>query len=593
MADQNRANIIMQRFQRAKNKRRDREKKWQELDAFDRNEQWDLEKMPNWIPKPVTNYIHIVKYTKRAALSVDNPVAKLRPVSPEGEEKVKMLNKAFEFVWDRIKARKVVRENIADAKLLGDAIAYVYWDENAEGRLGTTVQGDPGYQYEGEIRIKSLDIASFYPDPDAFDIEDCRFIHIVERKPLEWLKKNPKFGHKINEKMLSTNENPADRGEIYLRDYTTESENIVDFHSHYEKIPNDEGGFTYKVTYLVGNQIVHEQNLRPNRYPFVRLSDYRQRHSFWSMSTCEYILDNQRIINKVESIITMIGTMMQNPQRVVTRSSRIDPKEMSIYGNVPGMTWVTDDPDPNRSVAYIYPPNIPPVLFSLLETAKNNIREITGITEAYLGQTVGSLQTSSGVQSLIERATLRDRDQMYDIELYIEELTRLILDFMIEYYDTPRMIRISGTKPDEYAFEWFKGTDYADVDYDIYVDVSAKAPVTRLREAQEARELLALQGQYGGQFGTSIITPQEAIEKMDITDKDKIIQRMNMEELRNKTEEAMQVAQMMMEALQGGVPPEEVMQMGMAMFQQMEDQMKGLGSTNSNSFQMQQGAPSF
>ncbi len=155
------------------------------------------------------------------------------------------------------------------------------------------------------------------------------------------------------------------------------------------------------------------------------------------------------------------------------------------------------------------------------------------------------------------------------------------------------MIRISGTKPDEYTFEWFIGTDYADIDYDIYVDVSAKAPVTRLREAQEARELLALQGQYGGQFGTSIITPQEAIEKMDITDKDKIIQRMNMEELRNKTEEAMQVAQMMMEALQGGVPPEEVMQMGMAMFQQMEDQMKGLGSTNSNSFQMQQGAPSF
>src|SRR5690606_19276420 len=137
--------------------------------------------------------------------------------SPEGEEKGKMLNKAFEFVWDRIKARKVVRENIADAKLLGDAIAYVYWDEKAEGRRGTTIQGDPGYQYEGEIRIKSLDIASFYPDPDAFDIEDCRFIHIVERKPLEWLKKNQKFGHKINEKMLSTNENPADRGEIYLR----------------------------------------------------------------------------------------------------------------------------------------------------------------------------------------------------------------------------------------------------------------------------------------------------------------------------------------------------------------------------------------
>ena len=72
-------------------------------------------------------------------------------------------------------------------------------------------------------------------------------------------------------------------------------------------------------------------------------------------------------------------------------------------------------------------------------------------------------------------------------------------------------------------------------------------------------------------------------------DKDKIIQRMNMEELRNKTEEAMRVATMMNEALQRGVPPEEVLQMGYAMFEQMEQEMRGIGSARSrHSGQVQQ-----
>jgi hypothetical protein len=74
---------------------------------------------------------------------------------------------------------------------------------------------------------------------------------------------------------------------------------------------------------------------------------------------------------------------------------------------------------PHKRLQYVDPPQIPQVLFNMLENAKANIREITGLSEAYMGQSVGSLQTSSGVNSLIDRSTMRDRDQMYDIELYM------------------------------------------------------------------------------------------------------------------------------------------------------------------------------
>lgn len=589
--EKKRIDRIMELYRKAFAKRQQKDGLWQELDAFDRNEQWNLHNAPPWLPKNVTNYVHLVKNTKRAAFAVENPTGKLRPMTPAGVEAVKLLNKAYEDTADRIKMRKVVRENIETAKLLGTAIAQVYWNEDEEGRMGSTILGDEGFYYEGEIGIREIMPSSFYPDPNAFSIEDCEYIFIRERKPLEWVKKNPKFKsnwNKEEEAKAKDSDNAVSRGEIFLRDYTTEQKDgLVTFTTFYEKEMNEEGGFSYYVTYLAGEKILLDREpLRPNRYPFAILYDFKQRHDFWAMSTCQFILDNQKVINKIESIITMIGTLLQNPQKVVTRRSNINPKELARYGSAPQHVWVTDDDDPSRSIHYVQPPQIPIVLFNLLEQAKQNIREITGLTESYMGQNVGSLQTSSGVQALIDRATMRDRDQMYDIELYIEDLTKLIIDFMTTYYEEERVVRIMGKNGEDIEFIPFIGTDFKDLAYDVAVDVSAKAPITRMKEMQDAKELLNLQGQYGNQYGVQVIKPQEAIEMMNITHGEQIIERMNMEEMNNKVQQAMQVAQMIAEAQQQGVPPEEVSKMAEAMFAQMEQPQPQQGG-NANSFNPQ------
>jgi hypothetical protein len=183
---------------------------------------------------------------------------------------------------------------------------------------------------------------------------------------------------------------------------------------------------------------------------------------------------------------------------------------------------------------------------------------------------------------------MRDRDQMYDVEIYIEELSNLIIDFMVTYYDTERVIRIMGEKPDEYDFEWFKGTDYADLEYDIFVDVSAKAPISRLKQMQDAKEALNMQGQYGSIFPTSIITPQEFIGAMDWPNKDEIIQRMNVEEMKNKEQELTQILQSSFEMLSQGASPQEVQQQAIQHLQEME-QGGGIGNaSNSNQVQASQ-----
>lgn len=571
-SNKSKANEILDKFAKAKNKCQAKHTIWNELDAFDRNQQWELSKAPPWLPKPVTNFVHLVKYTKRAAFAVENPVGKLRPVSPKGVEPVALMNKAYEDTFERIKIRKVIRENIETAKLLGTAIAYMYWNEEKEGRLGVTVQGDEEYLYEGEIEVREIEPSSFFPDPNAFTIEDCEYIIVRERRPLSWIKNHPKFKSKYanKEQVEASAIDAADRGEIYQRDYgSSDDERICDFLKYYTKTMNAEGRFDYKVAYVANGKFLLEEPLRPNRYPFAVLYDFRQRQDFWGMSTCEFILDNQKIINKVESIIAMIGTLLQNPQKILDKQAGIDPKAMAQYGNAPNMVWESNIP-PAQAVHVVQPQTIPPQLFNLLEAAKQNVREITGLTESYMGQNVGSLQTSSGVQALIDRSTMRDRDQMYDVELYVEELTKLLIDFMSSYYEEERLIRVLDEKGNVKDFIPFVGTDFADLAYDVAIDVSAKAPITRMREQAEAKELLNTQGQYFQDAPVAVIKPQEAIRMMNLVHGEEIIERMNLEEMQNKTEQAMQVATMMYEAYQQGVDPETISQMGMAMFEQVD-----------------------
>jgi hypothetical protein len=584
---------IMERFKKARDKRQgDRDEIWKELDAFDRGEQWSLKgDSPSWTPKPVTNYVHLVKYTKRAALAIENPTGKLRPNSPLDMEKIDQLQKVYEFEWEKVGLRKFIREAIETSKLLGTAITQLAWQENYIG-------GGTGAKFEGKIVARSVDPATFYPDPTAFTIEDCRYIHIAERKTLDFIKQVSIFKDKYNEvkSAMRNLDGNTYRGEIYSREYNVgQSSDILDFHTHYEKVANEEGGYTYKVHYIAAGVHLHTiEDLRPNRYPFAILHDFPQRQAFWAKSSCEFILDNQKLINKLESIIATIGLLLQNPQKIVSKESGINPREVAKYGNAHGHVFVANG-QPSMAMAWQNPPAIPQSLFNLLENARSNIREITGLSESYMGQSVGSLQTSSGVDSLIERSTLRDRDQMFDVEMYVEDLSRLMLAFITEFYTEERIIRID--KPEEKLpenrTEWvsFIGQDFADLEFDFELDVSAKAPISRMRQQREVEKLLTIQGQY--QFKTPVITPQEYIKISEFTDGEAILKRMDTDEMRNKVEEAFQVAQQIQKGLELGVTEDAIKEKALEMFKMFEE--GGTGSTadssTSGEMQMRQGQP--
>jgi hypothetical protein len=584
---------IMSRYKKAKTQKDKFIPGWKELDEFFNGDQYKNMNIPPWVPKPVTNFIHLVITTKRAALASENPMAQLRPLAAADVNRIEKLQTVYEWVWKRVKARNVLRDNIQTSKLMGTGIAHIYWNEM------TGVLGGTDAMYEGEIGLKEIDIMNFFLDPNAYTLEEAAWVHVTEKRLIKWVEQQ------FDVSLTDAKGDEANYGEEYARDYYRPNEGdkedrVIDFHAHYEKYWNTEkvkeevpvysddgleqigteevetgeevGGWNYKVTYLAGDKVVGEQDpLEPNMYPFAVLYDYKRRQEFWGLGTGSLIIENQKLINKVESIVAMIGTLLQNPQKIISKSSGINPVEAMKYSFAPGHVWVTNDRDPARSIRWQEVPQIPPALLNLAEMAKNNIREVTGLNEAYMGQNVGSLQTSGGVNSLIDRATMRDRDQMFDIEQYVEQLTRLILAFVTTKYTEERVIRLTKdpANPNEVTFEPFTGIEFADLEYDVEIDVSAHAPITQARREAELDRLMELQGQYGMQ--PRVITPQEYIKGKRMVDADKITKRMDREEQQNKLDMLTQVAGMMQNAMMDNVPPEQIMMMA-------EDMLRGLES---------------
>jgi hypothetical protein len=182
---------VMSRLKKSKENKQQYVKQWKELDEFYRGDQYKSQNIPPWVPKPVTNFIHLVITTKRAALASENPMAMLRPLSIQDMDNVGMLQKVYEWVWKRIKACKVIRENIETAKLLGTGIAQVYWDEM------TGVMGGTGTMYEGEIKVREIDNMNFHIDPNAYRIEDAAWVHVVEKRNKKWVEEE--FGVSLAE----------------------------------------------------------------------------------------------------------------------------------------------------------------------------------------------------------------------------------------------------------------------------------------------------------------------------------------------------------------------------------------------------------
>jgi hypothetical protein len=535
---------------------------WIELDAFDRGEQWTQKGvMPSWIPRPSSNYISKVKRYKTGALMLEDYIGELKPLAPENEPQIWMLQRFYEQLWDKLNVKYQLLDAIRTSRLLGTGILYVGWDENYLG-------GTRGHLFQGEILVKEIEPSTFFVDPSAFDLEEAMYCGTFVRTTLEQLmadpsiekkyKKNFKEGRKITAYGMQSEQ---DRGEIYAnRDYSSYQDHVVDLITFYEKVVEDEGGFRIDVTTIADGVIIKKvEGIQPNLFPFVVLRQHKTRQDFWGISDAQLVLPNVKMINKVQSIIGTLATLYQNPQKIVFEGAGIDPRIISKYGNAFGLVYLSKSPDLANVIRNVDVADIPQTLLAYIEFLKADIEDFTGMTDFATGASSRSVQTTGGVQSMIERALIGDQDEYVLFEQFIEKLSYLLLHNAIEYYTDDRVMRMRDTNPNsdaEYEYIPFRSDEFEDLAWDYSLDIVKKIRHTEQSRQQVMQMLSEWQLQYSPDV--AIVSAEDMVKAFNPPNRDVILDRITQDKKQKSYDTAAQVVQEVVQALDNGYDPQMV-----------------------------------
>ena len=546
--DQKLINRYYLRFTKAEAALSGKRAAWTVLDQFDRGEQWKDAVIPPWIPKPMTNLIRYLRTVKRANLASALPKCSFVSLYEEDTKAIQQLENAYNHVWEWEHVPRTLRRCIDRALLHGTSIAYVYEDTNyVQGKFYQKSDAK-NRLFQGNICVKQWPHTNFFPDPDAYRLNECKFVETTEAAvPVSSIKNNPVYVKYVQDNYPNADElwanmkgdklerSESAMGTIYIRDNSpgqggesVTGDEMMTVHCHYERYMVATGKWQLDISYYTKNNdffLYRKEDVKPNVYPFAIYYDEEEDQDFWGTSMGMDALENQKVINKTSQTASIIATMHQNPQKVVSKASGINGQELARTGTMPGKVWTAND-NPKDSIHTIVNPDIPRGLFDMEDRMKNDIKEMNGITESYTGQNVGSLTTSTGVNSLIERATVRDKDKMLQIDAFVEDISQLIVQFIGYKWKDERPTAIpqadGSVKYD--TFKPFKDGEIENLQWLLRCDTYAVAPMTQALRKQQADNWMQMQGQFN--FQPAVITPQEWIEAQGHPDQAKIMERM-------------------------------------------------------------------
>jgi hypothetical protein len=535
---------------------------WIELDAFDRGEQWTQKGvMPSWIPRPSSNLINKVKRYKTGALMLEDYLGELKPLAPEDEAPIWMLQRFYEQLWEKLNIKYQILDVTRTSRLLGTGILYLGWDENYLG-------GTRGHLFQGEILIKEIEPSTFFIDPAAFELEEALYCGTFVRTTVEQLLADPSIEKKYKKQFKEGRKVTAygmqseqDRGEIYAnRDYSSYQDHVVDLITFYEKIVEDEGGFRIDVTTIADGVVVKKiEGIQPNLFPFIVLRQHKQRQDFWGISDAQLILPNVKMINKVQSIIGTLATLYQNPQKIVFEGAGIDPRIVSKYGNAFGLVFLSKSPDLANVIRNVDVADIPVTLLNYIEFLKNDIEDFTGMTDFATGANSRSVQTSGGINSMIERSLIGDQDEYVLFEQFIEKLSYMLLANAIEYYTDDRVMRMRDDNPNssaEYEYVPFRSEEFADLAWDFSINIVKKIKHTDQSKRDTMQMLSEWQLQYSPDI--QIVNAEDIVKAFNPPNRDVILARIEQDKKQKSYDTAAQVVQEVVQSLDNGYDPQMV-----------------------------------
>ena len=368
----------------------------------------------NNLPTPQINILKRVGLFTVATVVSDNIKVTASPLAntvgtSQYKDVAQYINDEFEAIFERNKVSALVREFARNACVDGDGCIYTWWDADAE----------TGQMAKGQIRSEIVDNTRvIFGNPSDVSVQDQPYIIIVRRMPERQARILARNNGSATWRLISANPD-----ESQAVDDAKWNDDLVTILSIFWRDPDTDEIWAY--TCADRATVEEPKSLKIKRYPICWLCWDNVKDCYHGQAMMTGLVPNQIAINKTHALTQVSMMNMAFPSKVYdqTRIKKVTNQVGAAYG-VSGTV--------DNAMKVIEGANISPQVFQYIQSLIDQTEQSLGATSVALGDT--RPDNTSAIIALQRAAATPSELTKQNIYSAIEDLARIYLDFMGEYY---------------------------------------------------------------------------------------------------------------------------------------------------------------
>ncbi len=457
-------------YKRAKQGNRAEHEKMPEQNDMYAGRQW-RQPRPSYRHSDTVNLIFQTIQSQVPILLDSRPKISYTPQEPSDRQFADLMNQLIDADWKRNNWSGILTELEYDAHRNGTGISSLMFDPSADGGIGSIVYRslEPMYVFphprsrgvnvecEDFTVAEPVDINTLkmqYPDQAKFlrpDLVDLVKQESVYNQPIRYI--TPSSGAQVYTPPGGTRDSNSDK-DMALKITVYCKCNLYDEEESEQpdgtKVTEKRLRYPSGRKIVICNDVLLEDGANPydnGKFPYQSFQNYIQPRRFWGMSEVEQLMGPQRVFNKVFCFALDTMTTMSNPIWIVSSDSGIDVNNLI---NRPGLAI---EKEPGSEVRREEGVQLQPYIMQLANTMKEWFEGVAGSQDVTRGATPNGITAASAISQLQEAAQTRIRQKARNLDLYLQDLGQQYADLVMQYYDVPRVVRITG---DDNAERYFK-----------------------------------------------------------------------------------------------------------------------------------------
>ena len=440
--------------------------------SFKEGDQWAAvtENTKN-LPRPVFNITEMFIRSKRAAVTNQGLSLVYTPLEvfddeetqARAEQGAKDFTDFAKIMWENLDQEELNNEFVDDAVTVGTGILHYYWNPNKSGGNQLKWNGD----MQGEV-LDPLNV--FFSNPHRKKVQDQEWIIIQDRMTVKEVRELARHEGIVEElvRLIGADNNESGEYTSETKE-VTENDKITVLLKYFKK-----DGAVYYSKSTSSLVIIDDRLLTPEvegstykmgLYPIALMSCIRRKKCIYGLGYAQDVIAINKAVNQLKAMQLLNAIQCGNPA-LVTRPNAIRQKITNQGGQI-----ITDYSPDGNGIRYMQPPNFSTIFSQLGNEMFELARTTTGVTDVSTGETLGANMAASAIIALQNQAKTPIKELQNRYFSAIKEVGDIWLEFFKAYYNMDRNMIVEDEEG-KAENRVFNGSNYADIDYKLKVEVA-------------------------------------------------------------------------------------------------------------------------